>query len=182
MISYKQFIAEHVLSIGLNPDHEKYREKHRQEIHDMLHHAYKNIGGYSGKASGSKEESDSIHHDITHSLIKATKREGKLSSVNLYKAQHGRKSIAAATDATPKGKEDFIQGKKEDHHQKRAWAEVSGAVEKISDRLGVPKIPNHMAAKLLGKTVTPSADKYHYTRQIGDHPHEKVMIGHPKIS
>lgn len=53
MQNFKSFLAEQellsekVLSIGINPAHEVHREKHRQEIHDMIHKAYSDpkIGG-----------------------------------------------------------------------------------------------------------------------------------------
>ena len=42
MISFKDFmLMERVLSPGLNPSHEKYREQHRNEIHDILRNSYK---------------------------------------------------------------------------------------------------------------------------------------------
>lgn len=181
MKTFIEYLNEHVLSIGMNPEHEKYREQHRSEMHDMIRSAYKPIGGYGGLGHGTKEESDAIHHDITHSLIKATKRDGHITSVNLYKAQHGRKSIASATNGTDQGKKDFLKAKTEDHTQKRAWGEVSGAVEHIHKKMGVPAIPASHAKKLLGKDVEPHDDKEHYDRMIGGHKHTKIMMGHPKV-
>lgn len=178
---FRSFLTETVLSIGLNPDHEQHREKHRSEIHDMIKHSYKNVGGYGGLGHGTPEESKAIHHDISHSVIKAVKRVGKISAVNLYKKQHGRKSIASATDGTDQGKRDFLKTKIEDHEQKRAWGEVSGAVEHIQKKIGTPVVPAHEAGKLLGKDVTPEEDGTHYTRKIGWHTHKKVIMGHPKV-
>jgi hypothetical protein len=180
MQTFNSFLNEHVLSIGLNDKHEKHREAHRKEFHDMIHHAYKDIGGYAGHKSGSDEESHAIHHDITHSVIKATKRDGKITAVNLYKRQHGRKSIAAATDGTPQGKKDFVKTKIEDHEHKRSWAEVSGKVEHISKKIGVPVIPAKKAGKLIGKEIKHHPDGEHYTRKIGGHEHTKVAMGHPE--
>lgn len=180
MQSFKEFIIEKVLSIGINPKHEHFREIHRKEIHDMIHKSYKDIGGYSGHESGSKEESDAIHHDINHSLIKATKRNGKISSVNLYKKQHGRKSIASATDGSEQGKKDFKKNKLEDHEQKRAWGEVSGAPEHIQKKMGAPVIPVEKMKKLTGKELEPVGDTGHYKRKIGGHEHIKIGMGHPK--
>lgn len=181
METFKQFITEKVLSIGLNPSHDSHREKHRQEIHDILHHSYKSIGGYAGHTSGSKEESHAIHHDITHGVIKATKRNGKISSVSLYKKQHGRKLVAAGTDGSEQGKRDYKKTNLEDHEQKRAWGEVSGAIEHISKKHGHPEIPSSRAKKLLpGKKITREKGDNHYTRDIGGTPHRKIMMGHPK--
>jgi hypothetical protein len=181
MLSFKKFLEEKVLSIGLNPEHEKFREPYRQQIHDLLRNAYSNIGGYAGLTPGSDEESSAIHNDISNSLIKAVKRSNGISAVNLYRPQHGRKSIASATNGSEEGKKDWLKTKIEDNTQKRAWGEVSGAVEKLHNRIGTPKIPSSEAPSLLNKPVTPSEnDEYHYTRQIGNAPHQKVMVGYPK--
>jgi hypothetical protein len=179
MQRFKEFLNEHVLSIGLNPSHEKHREKHRQEFHDMIHHAYKDIGGYSGHKSGSKEESDAIHKDITHSMIKAVKRNNKITAVNLYKNDHGRKSIASASDGTEQGKKDYIKNKKEDHHDKRSWAEVSGKVKHLHNKIGTPEIPYEKAKKLIKKDMKPTTGNS-YTRSIGGKDHEKTAVGYPK--
>jgi len=181
MLSFKNFLLERVLSIGLNPDHERFRDQHRNEIHDMIRKSYSPIGGYAGFSSGSEEESKAIHSDISNSVIKAVKRDGKITALNLYKKQHGRKSIASATDGSDQGKKDYLKTKLEDHEQKRAWGEVSGAVEHISKKLGVPGIPSSRAQELLGKEVDKDPeDEYHYTRKIGGTFHRKMMVGHPK--
>lgn len=187
MLSFKEYLneeslQERVISPGFNKDHEHHREKHRGEMHDMIHKAYKSLGGYAGQKSGSKEESKAIHHDITHSGIKAVKRNGKLSAVALYKKQHGRKSIASATDGSEQGKKDFVKTKVEDHEHKRAWGEVSGKVEAIHKKIGTPDIPASKAKKLTGKDVKPHKDGVHYDRKIGDTMHTKKMVGHPKTS
>lgn len=182
MHSFKSFIAEHILSIGINDKDEPKREKHRQEIHDMIQKSYSHpdVGGYGGHTSGSKEESHAIHHDITHSLIKATTRNGKVTAVNLYKKQHGRKSIASGHDGSDQGKKDYMKTKLSDHEHKRAWGEVSGGVEHVAKKMGVPVIPTNKAGKLIGKEITPVGDTGHYKRKIGGHEHTKIAMGHPK--
>jgi hypothetical protein len=180
-ITEQELISEKVLSIGLNPEHEQFREKHRQQIHDVIHNSYKNVeGGYGGQGSGSKKESDAIHDDISNSVIKATKRGDKITAVNLYKKQHGRKSIASGTDGSEQGKHDWKKTKMEDHEQKRAWGEVSGAAEKIQRKMGVPVIPNNKVGKLLNKDINPHEGGEHYERKIGGETHTKVAMGHPK--
>jgi hypothetical protein len=190
MLSFSEFLAEETLnerylSIGFNKSHEHHREAHRQEIHDILRKSYSHptIGGYGGHASGSKEESDSIHHDITHSNIKAVKRNGHVTAVQLYKDQHGRKGIAMGTDGSMRGKLDWRGITKDDHKEKRAWAEVSGAPEHTYIKMGYPKVSNTHAAKLTGKKdVRPHpTDPHKYTRKIGAGDHEKVIMGHPKV-
>jgi len=179
----EDLLSERILSIGLNNKHDSDREKHRQEIHDILHKSYSHpdIGGYGGAKSGSKEESDAIHHDITHSVIKATKRDGKITAVNLYRKQHGRKSIASGTNGTDQGKKDWAKTKIEDHEQKRAWGEVSGKAEHHQRKIGVPVIPSNKVGALLGKDIKIHDDE-HYSRKIGGQDHTKVAMGHPKKS
>jgi hypothetical protein len=183
MLSFNEFISEHVLSIGLNPKHEKYREHHRKDLHDLMKKSYEKIGGYCGHKPGSKEESDAIHADISnpHHIIKATRRDGKITSASIYKKKHGRKQIGIATDGTMQGKRDVKRTFDDDHKMKRSWAEVSGAPEKIQRKNGVPVIHNSRAAKLTGKPIEKlHPDAEHYTRTIGGHSHDKVIMGHPK--
>jgi hypothetical protein len=183
MLTFSSFLNERVLSIGFNPDHEKFREKHRQEIHDMIRKSYESEKGYGGHAAGSDEESKAIHQDISDSNIKAIKRDGKITAVNLYKDKHGRKSIASATNGTDQGRKDWKQIKTDDHTQKRAWGEVSHKVLHIQTKMGIPKIPSTRAKELLGKDVTPTpGDEHEYSRKIGKEVHKKVMMGHPKTS
>lgn len=178
MLSFKQFLSERFVTVGFSGN-EPEREQHRQQIHDMLRTAYKEIGGYGGHESGSDDESNAIHNDITNSVIKATKRNGNLTAVGLYKKLHGRKSIAVATDGTPQGKQDFLKMKSEDNARKRAWGEVSGKVEHISKKLGFPVIPAAKASQLIGKSVDVDDDGEHYFRKIGKTLHRKVIVGHP---
>lgn len=180
MLLFNEFLNETVISPGFKPEHEPLREKHRQEIHDILHNSYKSIGGYSGHPSGSKEESDAIHHDITHTAIKATRHNGKVTSAVLYKKQHGRKIVGIGTDGSEHGKKGVVQTLTSDHRQKRAWGEVSGKVEHLANKIGFPKLKAHHTTALIGKHTIHSDDGEHYTRSIGGHNHEKVGIGHPK--
>lgn len=191
MLSFKEYVEqlyEKVLTVGFNQAREVDREKHRGEIHDILHRSYKGVNpddheeGYGGHKSGSPEESKAIHADISGSIIKATKRAGKITSVNLYKDKFGRKSIAAGTDGTAQGKTDYIKNKSEDHVQKRSWGEVSGKAGHIAKKVGNPVLPNHLAKTLTGKEdVETHSDGETYTRSIGGKKHAKFLVGHPKI-
>lgn len=149
VLSFQQFLDEHVLSIGLNPKHEKYREHHRQEIHDMLRKSYEPVGGYCGHKSGTKEESDAIHADISnpHHIIKATRRNGKITAVHMYKKKHGRKAIGVATNGTEQGKKDVRKNFADDHKMKRAWGEFSGTPEHLQRKMGSPIVPNTQGGK-----------------------------------
>ena len=183
MKSFKDYINEHVLSIGLNPKHEKHRAGYENEMHDVLKKSYSSVeGGYSGAGAGTKEESDAIRSDIRNSnhVIKAVRRGDKITSVSIYKKHHGRKMIALGTDGSNQGKMDVKKTMQDDHKDKRSWAEVSGAPEAIKRKIGFPVVPSSRAKELTGKSDVRPVDKERYVRKIGGHDHEKVIMGHPK--
>lgn len=184
MLSFSQFLQEKVLSIGFNPKHEKFREQHRQQIHDIIQNSYKQVdGGYGGLGSGTKEESEQIHKDISNLNIKAVKRGDKITAVNLYKDQFGRKSVATGHNGTEQGKSDWKQVASEDIKQKdrNVWGEVSGGSERAKKKLGAEEIPYEKVPELTGKETKRVGDTNRYVRMIGGEPHEKVAIGNPKI-
>lgn len=179
-------LNERVVNIGLGDTNHPAREKHRHEFFNILRNSYSSpeLGGYGGHKSGSDEEHRAIHDDISKSKIKATKRDGKITTVALYKDQHGRKLIAGGTDGTPQGKADFKKARAEDitHKDRHSWAEVSGKLTHIMNNMGSPKVPSSHAAHLTGKKILATSDDGHeYTRDIAGHPHAKRIYGHPKI-
>lgn len=185
MLSFKEYLEERFVSVGFRGDQESNREKHRKEIHDILSKSYSHpeIGGYGGHKTGSKEESEAIHDDISKSKIKAVKRDGKITAVKLYKDQHGRKSIATGTNGEDRGKKDYAHIMKDDHKKERAWAEASGPAERGYHKFGYPKIPASRAKELTGKDVKlDPKDEHKYSRKIGGHEHTKTIYGFPKKS
>lgn len=180
MKKFNEFLCERVLNIGFNPKHEHHREKHRQEMHDLVRNSYAKIGGYNGVGSGTDAESNEIHYMLSTHHIKATKRNGRITALSGYRPQFGRKSVVAATDGTDQGKADLYKTWNDDHRLKRSWGEVSGASEKIKTRLGFPGVPNTKAAHLTKRPILSlDPDGVHYTRNIGGHPHVKAILGHP---
>jgi len=183
MLSFNQFITEKILNIGFNSDHEKFRERHRDQIHDIIQRAYTNVdGGYGGLGSGTPKESKQIHRDISNLNIKAVKRDDKITAVNMYKDQFGRKSVATGHDGTPQGKSDWKQVASEDITQtdRHVWGEVSGGSEAAKKKLGAKEIPYEKVGQLTGKRTQRVGDSNRYMRDIGGEPHEKVAIGNPK--
>lgn len=181
MLTFKSFLEEQIISIGFNPKHEPYREKYRDQFYSLLHNAYKDIGGYAGHISGSNEESDAIHNDISNLHIKAVKKKnGVITTINVYKPSHGRKLIATATNKTEQSKKDWTNLAKDDIKKKRSWAEVSGAVEHLFSKLNSPKVKNTEASTLTGKSDIEPNGEYKYSRKIGNERHEKTIMGHPK--
>lgn len=184
MKTFKQYLEEKVLNIGLNPKHEKFRDSHEREIHDVIQSSYSKVeGGYGGLGSGSKEESDAILTDIRNKdhAIKAVRREGKINSAIIYKKKHGRKVIALGHDGTIGGKRDITKTVGDDLRPERnVWGELSDAAEKFYRKMGYPVQSPKKAKKLTGKSDVEVQDKERYTRSIGGHRHSKVIMGKPK--
>lgn len=146
--------------------------KYGKQVWDILQKSYSSLPGGFGTASSLEELIEKS------GLWKIVTRDGKVSAVNIYRDQHGRKSIASGTDGSSQGKKDFLMLKDADVKLKRAWAEVSGAPEKILARMGAKPIPNKFASLLTGKEILElNDDGYHYTRLIGGSPHEKIIFG-----
>ena len=152
------------------------KNKFVQQVWDIMQRSYASIGGF-GTASSPEEL-------IQFSgLWKIVTRDGNITAVNIYRDQHGRKSIASGTDGSPQGKKDYLMIKNEDVKFNRAWAEVSGAPEKILIRAGAKAIPAKFAPILTQKEILSyNPDGVHYTRLIAGHPHEKAMYGVVKVT
>lgn len=183
-MNFKEYLSEKILTIGLGSSDYEARKEHADEISGILKSSYIPVGGYGGLGSGSEAEHNAIHADIHHPdhFIKASRRNGKIVAVSIYKKTgFGRKTIASGTDGSLHGKKDFLKIKEEDRDQtpRHSYSEVSDKPEAISAKLGVPKVPNTEVGKILSKKITKDADGYHYTRDIGGHPHKKVMVGNP---
>ena len=187
MLTFAEFneiqLTERFVSIGLTDKDEKFREQYRNEMVALIVKSYEKLGGYNSAGSGSTKEAKIINDDISDPdiIIKAVQRGGKITALNFYKKQFGRKSIVSATDGTPQGKSDWMKIKLEDNEQKRAWGETSGAVEHVSRKLGSPVIKPEVVDNLVTKNIIPADDGDHYSRDIGGVMHTKLAVGHPKI-
>lgn len=149
------------------------RQKYAYQVWHMLQHAYKEIGGFLSAANAQELVE-------TAGLWKLQLRGDHVSAVVIYKAQHGRKLIGAATDGTSEGKNDLMMILKEDKSLRRSWAEVSGKMEGVYRKLGAEPIPNTRAHELTGKRILNlDEDGVHYTRLIAGHPHVKALYGNP---
>jgi hypothetical protein len=169
-MSFKKFLIERYVNLLSKEDKEKYAD----EVWDILQSSYKDIGGF--KSADNKEE---LIKDS--SIWKLIRKNGKIVTVSIYKDKNGRKFIAGGTDGSSEGKKGFSEINKADIKMKRAWAEVSGAPEKIAIKNGGTYIPNTEAEKLTGKKIIRLHDNgIHYDRMISGHIHTKALIGFPK--
>lgn len=185
MLSFKQFLNEKIISIGLNPGHDSLRSKHHDQLVNILSKSYKAIGGYVGKRSGTAEEHKAISGDIMHPqhAIKAVRRGNNITAVVVYKKDHkgNRKLIAAATDASDQGKNDLKSHiLQQDQHMKRAWGEFSGPLQHVMHKLNFPHIDPSTAKQLLpGKQITANDDGT-YNRSIAGKTMTKRAMGYFK--
>lgn len=160
--------------VNLHTPEEK--QKLVDEVWEMLEKAYAPAGGF--KSASSKD--DLVHNS---SLWKLVRRAGKIVSVVIYKDQHGRKSIAIATDGSEQGKKDLYKLKLDDLRLQRSWCEASGKIEAIIIKLGGKPLSNKFAEMLTGKKILGyDVDGIHYTRLIAGEPHSKVIFGFPELS
>lgn len=152
------------------------KSRYAGQVWELLQRAYGSIGGF-----GSASDVDELIDDS--GMWKLVTRDGKITALNIYKDKHGRKTIAIATDGTPRGKSDYRMLNSEDVRTSRAWAEVSGAPEHIMAKAGAKPIPSKYANFLTKKDILSyNPDGYHYTRMIAGHPHEKAIYGVVNLS
>ena len=183
MKRFREYLEERVLSIGLNPSHEKFRASHENEIHDAIKRSYQRVeGGYAGLGSGSQEESDAIRADIRNKdhIIKAVRRNGKVHSAVIYKPKRGRKMIALGHAGTNSSKSDIFKTLDDDNKQQRSWAEVSKDAEKAMRRVGFKQQPSSRAKELTGKNDIEIENPERYSREIGGQRRSKTILGYPK--
>ncbi len=149
---------------------EEDKEKYSDVVWEILQKTYAPLGGF--KSASSKEEliKDSF-------LWKLVRRNNKIVAVAIYKDKYGRKGIAKGCDGSIDGKKALISIIREDMKLDRSWGEVSGKLADIMIAKGGIPVPNTLAATITGKNIISlNPDGYHYTRMIGDQPHEKIII------
>ena len=152
------------------------KAQYADEVWDILQKSYEKVGGFKSAA-----DVDELINQTY--LWKLVRRDGRITSVNIYSDKHGRKSIASGTNGSTQGKLDYMKTKDEDLKLGRCWAEVSGPVERMLKKAGATPISNQFAGVLTNKDIVElSPDGYHYTRHIAGELHEKVIYGFVKLS
>lgn len=93
----------------------------------------------------------------------------------------GLKAGLSGSDGTPEGKAFTITNLRTKFKTPGYYGEVSHKVKDIALAAGAPVVCASLAAKVLGKEVTPLDDGVSYRRNIsGVGPVVKVMVGHPR--
>lgn len=162
---------------------EEHKNKHHDQVHKILTNAYKAAGGYGGHKSDSAEEHAAISADIHHSnhVLKVNHVNGHVTSVAIYKQQHGRKLIALGHDNSVLGRTHLHKLVHEDNKQKRSWAELSGAAEHLYKKHDVPAVSNEHAEHLTNKVIHTKNTDGSYVRAINGVHHTKTIYGHPQL-
>lgn len=153
------------------------KQKYLDDVLDIINTSYDSIGGAQSSSLNKLMDSDI--------LWKLVMRNGKIVAVLISKLIRGtRKAVLGGTDGTPQGKKDLQAIVQEEVRQldRHSWAEVSGAMEHIYTKHGATLISDKIATELmsiLGKSITPTGDGYHYTRKLGPNKeeHQKVLVG-----
>lgn len=147
------------------------KKEYSKLIWTMIQKAYEYCGGFKG----AKDEQDLIDDS---SLWKLVRKGGKVVAFAIYKDKNGRKCLGVGTDGSKEGKEALFKILQEDIKMNRAWSEVSGAAEHLIIKFGSIPIPNKYAEQILKKPILNlNQDGFHYTREIGGEPVEKMIVG-----
>ncbi len=187
MKTFGSFITERYVNLGPK-DHDK-KHEHAKEVFDMIHSAYKKIGGIQG--SGFKDHHDMVKHIP---MWKVHKKDGKIHAVALYKDRGGRKRVAVATNGSDDGKKALGHIMKDDITRGRAYNEVSGPslsfLKKHVDNvhhfaMHHDDVKKHLETEDIRKAPDddpevqkhPDLKHHFYQRQIGGHWHTKIMLG-----
>ena len=197
MKTYTEFFAESFKNaIGPN---DPLKTKYVDQVWSVLQGSYKAIGGIKGSGFESKE---SMIKNIP--FWKMDICNGKVTAVTLYKDKGGRKSVAAGTDGSVRGKTKIVDMMK--NELQRSFGEKSKGALGLMLKLYPEDVIEPFitkpaqAEKILKKTVTPVAKmniediptdgqtmiqkypfvkKYAYLRDLAGKPTFKVMLGTP---
>lgn len=164
----REVITEHVVNLHTRAQKMRYLDT----VWDLLQRSYAKLGGVKGVSS----PQDLLD---TPGIWKLVRRNGRIVTAMIYKDKLGRKTVVTGTDGSPEGIAGWKEIKTTDAKMQRAWAEVSGAPERIiSKDPYAKKIANKFAAVLTGKEILNlNPDGFHYTRLIDGTPVEKVIYG-----
>lgn len=171
------YILEHFITAF--EDDKDIKERYINQVWNILQNSYKELGGLFGFS----DEKDLLKSNNIWKLVR--RNENIITAVAIYKTRMGgRKLVAGGSDGTAQGKHDFYTICYEDVKMvdRKAWAEVSGALEGIYlFKYGGVPLPIEVAEPIINKmgqkVLKVSADKFHYNRIIGNEPMEKIMFG-----
>lgn len=167
------------------------KQQHAKEVHAMLKKSYEPVGGLAGSEF---ETPESMVHGIP--MWKVHKKDGKITSVAMYKDSDGRKRVAVGSNGEESGKKSAGEIVSNDLKRNRAFMEVSK--KSLSFLKKNVDIGQHVRSyddalayhAKRGTTISkpasndpellrhPEFKDHFYVRDINGHPHTKLMLGH----
>lgn len=174
----ENLVTEHFVNI-FTQERDSKLNQYKDEVYNLLQQAYAPIGGLLGIENADRLVADT---DFWKLCVKG----GKVVAATTYTYKRGgRKLIAAGTDGSQEGKQWLYKILDEDirFKDRRAWAEVSGAMEHIYiNKNGAIPIPATIAQKIMKDKlfIKIHDDGYHYDRMIAGEVHTKILVGNPK--
>lgn len=176
--------------VNLLPKDEAAKHEHKHEVFKMLQKSYEDQGGIHG--SGFHSPDDMVKNIP---FWKMHKKDGKITSVSMYKDSQGRKRVAVASNGTEEGKKALAKSMADDFKQNRSHGEVSGkSLSFLKKQINIKDHAHSFeSAKAYhsakGDEIKKPDDKdpevvrhpelkdHFYQRKIGDSWHTKVLLG-----
>lgn len=191
MLKFSEFILLNERVLNLLPKNDQEKDKHKEEVFNLVKNAYKDQGGIHGNGFKSPEDmSKNIH------MWKLHKKDGKVVAAAMYKdSGQGRKRVAIATDGSEHGKAAASKMMSDDFKLNRSHAEVSGKslsfIKKhvnVADHAKSFEYAKEYHAKNGDNIERPAHDDpevvrhpelkdHFYVREIGGQKHTKLMMG-----
>ena len=157
-----------------------------QELYDLIATAYAAVGGHAKVKSYGDVLKDpdwnwwrgiDIHNSSDFDLV-----------VFGAKTRYGIKFVGTGHDGTSDAKKEYIRSRVEDLNDPGYYIEASGKLADILLSREVPEVTESAdVERVLGKPVewlgkgSMSNGSSWYVRKIGGHPHEKIMLGRPRV-
>jgi hypothetical protein len=191
---FEEFVAERTTGEIFKPkrgktmkfDHKKYPEL-SGELFDLIATAYAEIGGHAKIKSP-----DDIFSDPNWNYWEGLDIHGTQDFDMVMfgkKTKFGIKYSGVGHDGTKDAKKSYITARGKELNKLGYYIEVSGKIADILiNKYNVPVISDKATVdKVLGKDVKWIGKKADlpgdgwYSRNLGDGPHDKILIGRPKV-
>ena len=173
----KQYLAEGDWKEISGSDLEEYKD----DIIGLITKAYSYIGGHSNFSTVGdvgKEAARGADYEVID-----LDDDGEIDAVNVSKTKSaGTKFVATGHDGSSQAKRAVITHKIERLKRPGFYVEVSGKIQDILLKAGVPQVTDSdtIEKALSGKEIEMN-DNGSYKRKIGGTWHEKILLGQPLV-
>ena len=173
----KQYLAEGDWKELSDSDLEEYKD----DIIGLITKAYSYIGGHSNFSTVGdvgKEAARGADYEVID-----LDDDGEIDAVNVSKTKSaGTKFVATGHDGSSQAKRAVITHKIERLKRPGFYVEVSGKIQDILLKAGVPQVTDSdTIEKALSGKIIEMNDDGSYKRKIGGTWHEKILLGQPLV-